>query len=202
MDNSSLSLPAAIFILFLFTTHPNYCLSARKHLSSESDTDTDFIRSSCNATIYPDLCFATFSSYATEIQSDSKILATMSLTLALNTTLSASQTLTDLGKTQGLEPKEAAALHDCVEQISDSVDEFTRSISEMEETQGKSFAFRMSDVETWVSAALTDEDTCIDGFSENAMDADVKAAVATVIEKVAQLTSISLAFVNQYAGSK
>ncbi|KAE8657360.1 21 kDa protein [Hibiscus syriacus] len=104
--------------------------------------------------------------------------------------------------TPGLKPKEEAALHDCVEEISDSVDEFRRSISEMKDSQGISFAFRMSDVETWVSAALTDDDTCMDGFYENDMDGDVKATVKTAIEKVAQLTSISLAFVNQYAGSK
>ncbi|KAE8712849.1 Cytochrome P450, family 88, subfamily A, polypeptide 3 isoform 1 [Hibiscus syriacus] len=191
--------PAAILILILFTTHPN-CLSARKILSS--DTDTEFIKTSCDATTYPDLCFATFSSYATEIQADPKILAAKSLSVALNTTLWASQSLTDLSKTQGLKPKEEAALHDCVEEMSDSVDELRRSISEMEESEGKSFALRMSDVETWVSAALTDEDTCMDGFSENEMDGDVKATVTTTIENVAQLTSISLAFVNQYAGSK
>ncbi|KAK8603642.1 hypothetical protein V6N13_096116 [Hibiscus sabdariffa] len=203
MAFSSHSSPAALFILFIFTTHLNNCLSARKILiSSEFDTDTNFIRTSCNATTYPDLCFATFSSYASEIQANPKMLATKSLTLALNTTLLASQTLTDLCKTPGLKPNEVAALHDCVEEISDSADEFTRSISEMEEIQGKSFAFRMSDVETWVSAALTDEDTCMDGFSENAMDGDIKAVVTTAVEKVAQMTSISLAFVNQYAGSK
>ncbi|KAK9020849.1 hypothetical protein V6N11_010861 [Hibiscus sabdariffa] len=177
MAFTSHSSPAALFVLFLFTTHLNNYLSARKILSSEFHTDTDFIRTSCNATTYPDLCFATFSSYASEIQANPKMLATKSLTLALNTTLSASQTLTDLCKTQGLKPNEAAALHDCVEEISDSADEFT-------------------------SAALTDEDTCMDGFSENAMDEDIKAAVTTAIEKVAQMTSISLSFVNQYAGSK
>ncbi|MBA0574850.1 hypothetical protein Golob_025136 [Gossypium lobatum] len=193
------SLPA-IFILFLFTTNPNYCQAYRRILSS--DTNTEFIKTSCAATSYPDLCFAAFSSYATEIQADPKILATKSLNLTLNTTFSASKNLTELCKTQGIKPTEAAPLHDCVEEISDSVDELTKSIPEMEEIEGKSFAFRMSDIQTWVSAALTDEDTCMDGFSETTMDGDVKASVRIVIEKVAQLTSISLAFINQYARTK
>ncbi|XVE65022.1 hypothetical protein DITRI_Ditri07aG0148300 [Diplodiscus trichospermus] len=191
---------AAILILILFTTtHLNCCLEARKILSS--DTDTEFIKTSCGGTTYPDLCVTTFSSYASEIQSSPKILASKSLCLTLNTTRSASKTLTELSKSQGLKPREAAALRDCVEEIGDSVDEVKRSIGEMDETQGKSFAFRMSDIETWVSAALTNEDTCMDGFSESPIDGDVKATVRSVIEKVAHLTSISLAFVNRYAGT-
>ncbi|XVF52679.1 hypothetical protein PTKIN_Ptkin05aG0037600 [Pterospermum kingtungense] len=204
MGTSYFSIPAAILILMLSATHPNSCLAARKFLSSE--TDTDFIKTSCGATTYPDLCFTTFSSYAIEIQASPKILATKSLLLTLNTTRAASKTLSELSKSlaQGLKPREAAALRDCLEQVSDSVDEVKRSIGEMDETQGKSFAFRMSDIETWVSAALTNEDTCMDGFSESDTDGDgdVKAAVRSSIEKVAHLTSIALAFVNRYASTK
>ena len=191
---------AAILILILFTTHLNLCLAVRKILSSE--TETEFIKTSCGATTYPDLCFTTFSSYASEIQASPKILAGKSLFLTLNTTRSASEILTKLSERQGLKPREVAALKDCVEEISDSVDELKRSIGEMDETRGKSFAFRMSDIETWVSAALTNEDTCMDDFSENAMDGDVKATVRRVIGKVAHMTSFTLTFVNRYAGTK
>ncbi|XP_022738030.1 21 kDa protein-like [Durio zibethinus] len=190
----------AILVLILFATHLNLCLEARNILNSE--TDTEFIKISCDATIYPDLCFSTFSSYASEIQASPKILAGKSLWLTLNTTLSASKTLNELSKSQGLKPREAAALQDCVEEISDSVDEIKRSIGEMDETEGKSFALRMSDIETWVSAASTNEDTCTNGFSENTIDGDVKANVKSVIEEVAYMTSFTLAFVNRYAGTK
>ena len=191
---------AAILILILFPTYLNYCLAARKILSNE--TDTEFIKTSCGATIYPDLCFTTFSSYAGEIQASPKILASKSLSLTLNTTRSALKILSELSRSQGLKPSEAVALQDWVEEIGDSVDEVKRSIGEMDETRGKSFAFRMSDIETWVSAALTNEDTCMDDFSENAMDGDVKATVRRVIGKVAHMTSFTLTFVNRYAGTK
>ncbi|XP_022772774.1 21 kDa protein-like [Durio zibethinus] len=191
---------AAILILILFTTHLNYCLAARKILISE--IYTEFIKTSCGATSYPDLCFTTFSSYASEIHASPKILASKSLSLTLNATRSASKILKELSKGQGLKPREAAALKDCMEEISDSVDEVKMSIGEIDETQGKSFALRMSDIQTWVSAALTNEDTCMDGFSESATDGDVKATVGSVIEKVESLTSIALALVNRYAGTK
>ncbi|GMI76363.1 hypothetical protein like AT1G62760 [Hibiscus trionum] len=189
---------SAIFIFALFTSPPRS--AARKLLSSE--TDTDFIKTWCASTTYPDLCLATFSSHAAEIHGSPQKLATVSLFVTLNTTRSASKTINELCKKQGLKPREVAALQDCVEEISDSIDEVKRSIAEMDESTGKSFAFRMNDIETWVSAALTDDDTCMDGFSEAAIDGNVKDNVRAVIEKVARLTSISLAFVNRYAGAK
>ncbi|KAE8665110.1 putative Plant invertase/pectin methylesterase inhibitor superfamily protein [Hibiscus syriacus] len=129
------------------------------------------------------------------------MLATKPLFVTLNTTRSASKTLYKFCKSKGLKPREVAALQDCVEEISDSIDEIKRSVAEMDESGGKSFAFRISDIQTWVSAALTDDDTCMDGFSENAIDGVVKDKLRTAIKKVAHLTSISLAIVNRYAGA-
>ncbi|KAK8614000.1 hypothetical protein V6N13_122379 [Hibiscus sabdariffa] len=189
---------SAIFIFALFASPP--CSAARKLLGSE--TDTDFIKTWCDSTTYHDLCLATFSSYAAEIHGSPQQLVTKSLFVTLNTMRSASKTINQLCKEQGLKPREVAALQDCVEEIGDSIDELKRSIGEMDESRGKSFAFRMNDIETWVSAALTDEDTCMDGFSETAIEGDVKDKVRTVVEKVEHLTSISLAFVNRYAGAK
>ncbi|XVF51670.1 hypothetical protein PTKIN_Ptkin04bG0203100 [Pterospermum kingtungense] len=191
---------SAILIFILFTTHQNSCLAARKTPSNE--TETEFIKTSCNATTKPDLCFATFSIYAGEIQASPEILANKSLSLTLNATRSASKTMKKLCKEKGLKPREAAALQDCVEEVGDSVDELKRSIGEMHESRGKSFDFRMSDIKTWVSAALTNDDTCMDDFSEDSMDGDVKAAVRKVIEKVAHMTSFTLTFVNRYADTR
>ncbi|XVF07035.1 hypothetical protein REPUB_Repub06bG0102700 [Reevesia pubescens] len=72
----------------------------------------------------------------------------------------------------------------------------------MDETQSKSFVFRMSNIQTWVNVALTNDDTCMDGFPESAINGDVEAIVRSLVEKVAHLTSISLAFVNHYASTK
>ncbi|CAF2380530.1 unnamed protein product [Brassica napus] len=37
--------------------------------------------------------------------------------------------------------------------------------------------WKMSNVQTWVSAALTDETTCLDGFSGRAMEGKVKKLI-------------------------
>ncbi|KAI8030579.1 hypothetical protein LOK49_LG01G01327 [Camellia lanceoleosa] len=59
--------------------------------------------------------------------------------------------------------------------------------------KGKDFLWHMSNVETWVSAALTDENTCLDGFSGRALDGNVKASIKARVTNVAQVTSNALA---------
>jgi len=110
--------------------------------------------------------------------------------------------MSTLSKGQGLNPREAAAMKDCVEVLSDSVDELRRSIDEMSHIRTSNFELTISDVQTWVSAALTDQNTCTDGFQEiNATD-NVKTLVRGSIVQVAQLTSNALALINKLATSQ
>ncbi|KAE8719259.1 21 kDa protein [Hibiscus syriacus] len=61
----------------------------------------------------------------------------------------------------------------------------------------ESFRFQMGNVQTWMSAALTDEETCTDGF-EDVGDGPLKAAVCEG-GNVKKFTSNALALVNSYA---
>lgn len=80
--------------------------------------------------------------------------------------------------------------------------ELEMSMKEMGRTRSRSssnFDFIINDIQTWVSAALTDEDTCTDGFSGNNMNGEVKVIVRGLVLKVAHSTSVALALVNNYA---
>jgi len=92
-------------------------------------------------------------------------------------------------------------MKDCVEELSDSVDELRRSIGEMSRLRTSNFELTMSDVQTWVSAALTDESTCTDGFHEINAPGNVQTTVRGKIVQVAQLTSNALALINKLATS-
>lgn len=98
-----------------------------------------------------------------------------------------------------MKPREVGAIKDCVEELSDSVEELRRSIDEMSHPGSNNFDVVMSDVQTWVSAALTDETTCFDGFDGNMMNGNMKNTVRSHIMNVAHLTSNALALINQYA---
>lgn len=91
-------------------------------------------------------------------------------------------------------------MKDCIEELRDSVDELRRSMGEMSQlVKGKSdFKLMINDIQTWVSAALTDENTCTDGFEEKPMNGNLKTAVRGQVVNVAQLTSNALALINRY----
>ncbi|CAB4310091.1 unnamed protein product [Prunus armeniaca] len=92
---------------------------------------------------------------------------------------------------------------DCMEEIGDAIDELQQSLDELGHVgRGSNFWFQMSDIQTWVSAALTDEDTCMDGFEEHHLRGRVEAVVRRYTVNVAHLTSNALALINSYASSK
>ena len=90
-------------------------------------------------------------------------------------------------------------MEDCVEELSDAVYELRMSIDEMGHAKRSNFGPMISDVQTWVSAAMTDENTCSDGFEGNGMNGNLKRAVRGRIVNIAQLTSNALALVNNFA---
>ncbi|KAK7334492.1 hypothetical protein VNO80_26249 [Phaseolus coccineus] len=162
---------------------------------------TNFIKSSCSATQYPALCVESLSVYAAAIQQDPHQLVQTALSLALNRTESTKTFVAKCTKFRGLKPREYAALKDCVEEISDGVDRLSRSLKELKlcKLKGQDFDWHMSNVETWVSSALTDESTCGDGFAGKALSGKIKDAIRGKMVNVAQVTSNALSLINQYA---
>lgn len=97
-------------------------------------------------------------------------------------------------------PREIGAMRDCIEELSDSVDQLRNSMAEMAQLRGSNFALTMNDIQTWVSAALTDDDTCMDGFAGKVMNGNSKIAVRERIVNVAHMTSNALALINSLHG--
>ena len=90
-------------------------------------------------------------------------------------------------------------MQDCMEELADSVDKLSKSIDEFGQAKVSNFDLMINDVQTWVSAALTDESTCSDGFAGNSMNGELKTNVRNQIVKIAHLTSNALALINNYA---
>ncbi|CAM8933610.1 unnamed protein product [Rhodiola kirilowii] len=164
-----------------------------------STTSMEFIRTSCAATSYPTLCYTSLSIHANAIQKNPKILAYTALSVTLSTAKNISSSILRLSNTPGLKPREVGAMKDCVEEMAESVRQIQRSLGEMDSFQEPEFRMMISDVQTWVSAALTYEDTCSDGFSGKVMNGNVKTAVRETILKIAHLTSNALGLINIYA---
>ncbi|KAI5677813.1 hypothetical protein M9H77_08763 [Catharanthus roseus] len=160
-----------------------------------ANNDTEFIRASCETTRYPELCFHSLSGYANAVQNDSGRLARIAIGVSLSRARNAAIYFNNLSKEAdyGAEPRLASALHDCFSVFGDAVDQIKDSLQQMRRLRmggsRESFMFQMSNVQTWMSAALTNEDTCTDGF-EDVPDCPTKTDVSDHVHSVEEMTRV------------
>ncbi|KAJ8548388.1 hypothetical protein K7X08_030857 [Anisodus acutangulus] len=172
--------------------------------ADSSSVATSFIKSSCKVTTYPEVCVTSLAGYAPTIKRSPQHLAQTALSISLDRAQSAQSFVNKLCKFKGLKPREYAALKDCLEEMSDTIDRISKSVKELESmgrTRGNDFQWHMSNIETWISAALTDENTCGDGFAGKALNGRIKASIKARVTHVAQVTSNALALINQFAAN-
>ncbi|XVE56361.1 hypothetical protein DITRI_Ditri04bG0003200 [Diplodiscus trichospermus] len=187
------ALSATVTLSFFCISIPS--LAAR--LEPQSRSNVDFVKTSCKVTMYPEICYQTLSAYASTIQTSPRELANAALSVSLNCAQSTSKQELKLSKEHGLNPGEAGAITDCVETMRDSVDELHQSMAAMKDLKGPDFEMKISNIQTWVSAALTNEDTCMDGIEAKAMNGKIRDTIRSNIARVDQLTSNALAFINR-----
>ncbi|KAG8476584.1 hypothetical protein CXB51_033480 [Gossypium anomalum] len=170
--------------------------------STTTLTPREYIVASCKATRYPALCVECLSGYANAIRKNEQHLAQTALSVSLSRAQSAAAYVAKMTHVRGIKPRERQAVKDCIENMGDTVDRLSQSVKElshMGRAGGEGFMLHMSNVQTWVSAALTDENTCLDGFGGRVMDGNIKVAVRRRVVHVAQVTSNALALVNRFA---
>lgn len=158
------------------------------------------IRSSCRATEYPRLCVRSLSAFAGAIQNPAQ-LADVALAVSLRTARSATAAMTKMAarRRRGMGRRAASVIGDCLETMGDSVDELRDSLRAIGRLNRRNVRLQISNIQTWVSAALTDDDTCMEELAGKAIDAEVRAAVRGHITRVAQLTRNALALINTLA---
>jgi pectinesterase inhibitor-like protein len=180
-----------LFIFISFSTSP-YSAAAKSH-----NAPRDLVRSSCVHASYPNLCLRTLSSYAGPANTP-RDLAQAAVKVSIARARKVSNYLSTLS---GLKKKrERVALSDCIEQIYDSVDELSKTLGELKHLREETFGWQMSNAQTWVSAALTNEDTCLDGFHE--VESKAKDDVKRKITNVARVTSNALYMINRLDESR
>ncbi|XP_059624832.1 21 kDa protein-like [Cornus florida] len=169
---------------------------------SGTAASANFIKASCSATAYPAVCVQSLSVFATTIQKSPRQLAQTALSVSLARAQSTKSFVTKLTKFKGLKAREYEAIKDCLEEMGDTVDRLSKSVLELKrvgKARGPDFLWHLSNVDTWVSAAITDGNTCMDGFAGRAMDGRIKTSIRARVTNVAQVTSNALALINQFA---
>ncbi|XP_074355445.1 pectinesterase inhibitor 9-like [Apium graveolens] len=193
-----------LFLVVLSFYSMSYNIAESTLVTTDSyNGATNFIRISCRATLYPVLCYQSLSIYASKIQQNERQLAKAALSVSLAKARFTTMFVSKLTKVSRIRTRELRAVQDCIDNLGDTVDQLSRSLEELNHMNsihgGQDFMWHMSNVQTWVSAALTNENTCSDGFSGHFMEGNVKAVVKKRIVTVAQVTSNALALVNRFA---
>ncbi|KAL5746070.1 hypothetical protein ACOSP7_027216 [Xanthoceras sorbifolium] len=185
------------FVLFISNLETTMA-STTTLKSNPSKTYKTFIKSRCNSTTYPNDCYKSLSSYASTIKSNPISLCNTSLYVTLKAARICYASVSSLSKRKGLSRTEKAIVKDCVEELDDSVDELTKSLNAMKNLTGtdEEKQFQMSNIKTWVSATITDEDTCIDEFVGKKVNSYVKKQITKCIKSLTKMTSNSLALIN------
>lgn len=188
-------------LLFLFLLLQNLTTGiAGGTVNKNLPSSTSFIRAACKETLYPTLCVQCLSTYAHTIQQSERQLARAALAVSLSRARSAASFVSKFYRVgAGIKPREYQAVRDCIDNMGDSVDQLSQSLRELGKTNRQDFMWHMSNVQTWVSAALTDDNTCLDGFSGSSMNGKLKSAIRSRVVHVSQVTSNALALVNRFA---
>ncbi|XP_010503338.1 PREDICTED: 21 kDa protein-like [Camelina sativa] len=191
----------ALFLTLLSTTM--LTASSAPVAAGASKRAINFVQSSCKATTYPTVCVNSLSVYANSIQTSPRRLAETALTVTVSQAQSTKLFVSRLARFKGLKKREVQAIRDCLEEINDTVDRLTKSIQEMKmcgSAKGRDqFWFHMSNAQTWTSAALTNANTCSDGFAGRIMDGRIKNSVRSRIVNLGRGTSNALALINAFA---
>ncbi|CAK7337065.1 unnamed protein product [Dovyalis caffra] len=169
-----------------------------------SPSAANFIKASCTATTYPALCVQSLSLYATSINQSPRQLIQTALSVSLDKAQATKTFVYKLTKFKALKPREKAAIKDCLEEIDDTVDRLVKSVKELKSvgsSKGQDYQWHISNVQTWISAALTDETTCVDGFAGKVLNGRIKNSIGTRFVHVERVTSNALALINKF-GSK
>ncbi|XP_027183333.1 pectinesterase inhibitor 9-like [Coffea eugenioides] len=166
---------------------------------------SDFIKAACKTTRFYALCVTSLAPYSNTIQQSERQLVRAALTVALSKAQSTKLFVAKFSNSTGLKPRESQALKDCKDNMVDSFDQLSQSMQELarlnNQVTSRDFRWHMSNVQTWVSAALTDDSTCLDGFSGSYMSGKVKVPITRRVVYVAQVTSNALALINRFAAT-
>ncbi|MFS7942606.1 putative pectinesterase [Helianthus anomalus] len=163
-----------------------------------------YVDSQCKSTRYPDTCVQTLLPYVSKRGLPSpKLQAQISLATCLSKARFMKTYMNMLAKNLNKTSNSGdyQAMEECLQQINDGVKQITQSFKELQQ-MGKdgdeNFMWHESNVQTWVSTALTDATTCVEGILGNGISDSEKATIQARILKVKQLTSNSLALFTHF----
>ncbi|KAJ1412620.1 Pectinesterase inhibitor domain [Sesbania bispinosa] len=157
----------------------------------------DNVREACSVTRYQDICVHSLAQFSNTAGRSPSKWARAGVSVTISEVKNVQAYLTKLKRNGRMKGRNRVALSDCVETFGYALDELHRSLGVLRRLSKSTFSTQMGDLNTWISAALTDEDTCLDGFGDKT-GREIKLLQKRV-QNVSYITSNALALVNKLA---
>lgn len=140
------------------------------------------IKSACSSTLYPDLCLSTLlassNSDSQKVVSGHKDVIELSLNITTGIVQRNYFTVERLllerkGAGHTLTKRQKTALHDCLETIDETLDELSKAKDDLIHSD-LSLSRHTDHLKTLISSAITNQATCLDGFSHDVADKNLR----------------------------
>ncbi|GLJ10948.1 hypothetical protein SUGI_0138550 [Cryptomeria japonica] len=148
-------------------------------------------------TLYPQICVSSLASYH-EHSGSYQDLTKSAVKLALLRLHQLSALASGISH-ESWKGKQGVALADCIQLFLFSTDQLNESHSVLVALKSESVERQINDVQTWLSASLTNLRTCTDGLKN--LDGTVKTRIYEKVQNVSAMVSNSLAFANGICSS-
>ncbi|KAL3647452.1 hypothetical protein CASFOL_008420 [Castilleja foliolosa] len=188
---NNLLIKTLTLLIFLIYPHTISCSTP-----TIPKTYTNFIKKSCRTTTYPSLCLKNLYKYAAIVKTNKLKLCNVALSVAVQSTRDCTSTVSTLARRQGIPRAEARAVKDCMGDLKDTVYHLKQTVSAMGRLRGPGRKFQWDNAKTYASAAITDADTCVDGFLGRKVNRSVRVKIKGCVTNVERLISNALYLIN------
>ncbi|KVI10167.1 probable pectinesterase/pectinesterase inhibitor 34 [Cynara cardunculus var. scolymus] len=148
----------------------------------------------CGRTRYQNLCLNSLLKFPGSLGASDKDMIHISMNMTLQRVGKALYTSAEISNLK-MDTRVRSAYEDCLELLEDSVDQLSRSlfsVAPADSSKKGQHVGSTQDVMTWLSAALTNQDTCTDGLSE-VENGYVKKQMEEKLKDLSELVSNCLA---------
>ncbi|XVE97812.1 hypothetical protein REPUB_Repub03eG0051200 [Reevesia pubescens] len=176
-------------------------VAKKKSSSDNHNAAHSIIKTSCRSTLYPELCLSALSAAPdaeSKIKSPKDVIErslNLTVTAVQNNYLSIKKLISTRKKS--LTKREVTALNDCLELVDETLDELFKSEQDLSDypSFNKSISQHADDLKSLLSAAMTNQETCVDGFSHDRADKKVRQTLMDGQMHVFHMCSNALAMI-------
>lgn len=185
-------------LLFASNVH-NSSAAATTTTKTSKTTYIKYLKTACNTTTRPKLCYNSLSPYISTIETNDLKLCETALTISLEVAKKTYALVKNLSRQKRLSKLEVGIIQDCKEEIGDSINELKNALQVLDSLKGsnKNVELHIADIKTWVSAAITDESSCADEFDNLKVSTALTNKIRKSISEFDGLTSNALALINK-----